>query len=331
MEKDTDVEPLVAPEVDLRDFVFMPLDVVRLRDSDLGVVCSDAEIRAALWLWCASWHQVPAASLPDQDNVLASMAGFGRGKEALTRWLEVRQGALRGYVKCVDGRLYHPVIAEKANEAWAEKTKYRQRRDEFRKRQKDRANARWDGSAHSHGDDSARRSGGKTDVDAALAFDVNANAALPPWHDDVNANANMPMKGTVKGTVKGTGTKDISSSTASPLTEPAENPPTPEKPAKATTYPPEFLEGFWDIYPRRVNKLDALKSWKRAVTHAGGGKDAQDRIRKAAVAFSEASRGQDPKFIPHPATWLNKGAWEEAENFAPGQHRPGYIPMGVGG
>ena len=103
------------------------------------------------------------------------------------------------------------------------------------------------------------------------------------------------------------------------------------KPTKAVAYPAEFLETFWAIYPRRVNKLDALKSWKRAVTLAGGGKEAVERIRTACVAFSEASRGKDPQYIPHPATWLNKGAWEEGEHLAPGQHRPGYIPMGVGG
>lgn len=329
MEKAELPESLVAPEVDLRDFVFMPLDVVRLRDSDLGVVCTDAEIRAALWLWCASWHQVPAASLPDDDRVLASMAGFGRGDAALTRWQEVRQGALRGFVKCVDGRLYHSVIAEKANEAWAEKARFRQRRDEFKKRQSERARARWDGSSNSHPGESSRPDAQKDDNARPAAVDVNANAALPSWHVDANASAAMPMKGRVKGTVKGTGIKEsISSSTAEPLPESESS---PAKPTKAVAYPAEFLETFWAIYPRRVNKLDALKSWKRAVTLAGGGKEAVERIRTACVAFSEASRGKDPQYIPHPATWLNKGAWEEGEHLAPGQHRPGYIPMGVGG
>lgn len=329
MEKAKLPEPLVAPEVDLRDFVFMPLDVVRLRDSDLGVVCTDAEIRAALWLWCAAWHQVPAASLPDDDRVLASMAGFGRGSDALTRWKEVRQGALRGFVKCVDGRLYHSVIAEKAVEAWNEKQSFRKRREDFKKRQSDRARARWDGSSNSHSGDGPTPDAQKDDSPRRVAVDVNASAALPSWHVDANANAVMPMKGTVKGTVKGTGIKEsITSSTAEPLPE-SEKP--PSKSSKVVSYPPDFLESFWSLYPRRVNKLDAFKSWKRAVTLAGGGKEAVERIRTACAAFSEASRGKDPQFIPHPATWLNKGAWEEAETLAPGQHRPGYVPMGVGG
>src|SRR5699024_5491847 len=101
-------------DADLRDFVFMPLDVVRLRDSGLAVHATGEEFRAAVLLWCASWHQTPAASLPDDDAVLAQLAGFGR---VVKEWRKVRSGALRGWIKCSDGRLYHHVIAEKANEA----------------------------------------------------------------------------------------------------------------------------------------------------------------------------------------------------------------------
>lgn len=96
----------------------MPLDVVRLRDSDIAAISSGDEFRCAVLLWCASWHQVPAASLPDDDIVLAQLAGYGR---VIKEWKKVREGSLRGWVKCSDGRLYHPVVAEKANEAWNRK------------------------------------------------------------------------------------------------------------------------------------------------------------------------------------------------------------------
>ncbi|KAG1254471.1 hypothetical protein G6F68_010834 [Rhizopus microsporus] len=110
--------PLTPPDCDLRDFAFMPLDVLRLRDSDLAVKADGEAFRCAVLLWCASWHQVPAASRPDDDDVLAQLAGFGRGTK---EWLRHRDGALRGWVKCGDGRLYHPVVAEKAVEAWRAK------------------------------------------------------------------------------------------------------------------------------------------------------------------------------------------------------------------
>jgi hypothetical protein len=116
--------PLVPPEVDLRDFAFMPLDVVRLRDSDLAALESPEACWAAVLLWCASWHQVPAASLPDDDRVLANLAGFGR---VVKEWQRVREGALRSWVLCNDGRLYHPVVAEKALDAWRSKLEQRWR------------------------------------------------------------------------------------------------------------------------------------------------------------------------------------------------------------
>ena len=118
--------PLVAPDTDLRDFGFMPLDVVRLRDSDFAARTSGDEFRAALFLWCAAWHQLPAASIPDDDVVLSQLAGYGR---AVREWKGVRAGALHGFVKCADGRLYHPVVAEKAGKAWLEKLIARWKRE----------------------------------------------------------------------------------------------------------------------------------------------------------------------------------------------------------
>lgn len=107
--------PLTPADCDLRDFPFMPLDVVRLRDSDLTSLETAEAFRAAVMLWCASWHQLPAASLPNDNRVLANLAGYGR---VVKEFEKEREGALRGWVLCSDGRLYHPVVAEKAVEAW---------------------------------------------------------------------------------------------------------------------------------------------------------------------------------------------------------------------
>ena len=114
--------PLVPADVNLQGMPFMPLDVNRLRDSQLAIMASGDEFRAAVLLWCACWNQVPAASLPIDDQSLAAYAGFGRD---LKGWRKVKAGAMRGFVECDDGRFYHPVVAEKALEAWAERTEYR--------------------------------------------------------------------------------------------------------------------------------------------------------------------------------------------------------------
>ena len=128
-------KPLVPADVDLRGLPFMPLDVVRLTDSDIVALSTGEEFKAAVILWAKCWLQVPAASLPDDDRILAHLSGAG------ARWKRVKAMALHGFVLCADGRWYHPVIAEKAAEAW-----------KHRQAQRDRANRRWqcDGSPAAH-------------------------------------------------------------------------------------------------------------------------------------------------------------------------------------
>lgn len=114
-------DPLTPPECDLRDFPFMPLDIRRLLTSETWVLGSADERVAAMTLWLESWHQVPAGSLPDNPRMLAHLSGAG------ARWAKVADHAMRGWVKCSDGRLYHPVVCEKAREAFAKKEKQRER------------------------------------------------------------------------------------------------------------------------------------------------------------------------------------------------------------
>ena len=116
--------PLTPVDCNLQDFAFMPLDVARLRDSDLAANESPEACWAAVQLWAASWHQIPAGSIPEDDKWMAKATGYGRG---VKDWLKVRVGALRGFVMCTDGRLYHTVVAEKAREAWQAKIEQRYR------------------------------------------------------------------------------------------------------------------------------------------------------------------------------------------------------------
>lgn len=129
--------PLMPREVDLRDFPFMPLDVRRLRDSRLVATRSPEEVVAAVLLWAASWHQQPASSLPDDDAELSQLAGYGR---AVKEFRRIRAGALHGLILCSDGRYYHPVVAEKASEAWNGRleAEWRRASDRVRKENKDR-------------------------------------------------------------------------------------------------------------------------------------------------------------------------------------------------
>ena len=108
--------PLTPAHVDLRDREFMPLKGDRLFSS-VTWIKADADGKvAALRLW---WHgyakEVPAASLPDDDTLLSEYAGYG---VAVKAWLKVKPAAMRGWIKCNDGRWHHQVLAEIAAESW---------------------------------------------------------------------------------------------------------------------------------------------------------------------------------------------------------------------
>jgi|GEM_PF-2153897 len=110
--------PLTPADCDLTGYRFMPLDVVRLKGSELASSYSPEACWAAMLLWCASWQQIPAGSIPDNDEWIAKQAGYSvRGKIDRT-WKNVRAGAMHGWVKCSDGLLYHPTVSEKALEGW---------------------------------------------------------------------------------------------------------------------------------------------------------------------------------------------------------------------
>lgn len=147
-------EPLTPPEADLQDFPFMPLHVARLRDSDLAAEAHPEACWYAVMLWAASWHQLPAGSLPDNETVLTRLCGLGRD---LKTFRKHRADAMRGFVLCSDGRWYHPVVAEQVNAAWAERVAYRARRERRSEIGKKAAAARWTEDAQSIGDGDASR------------------------------------------------------------------------------------------------------------------------------------------------------------------------------
>src|SRR5215469_10930319 len=97
--------PLVPADVERLRFSGFMLDVDRLLASELVALGSPEECWAALMLWCRAWKQSPPASLPDDERVLAAFSGAGK------RWPKVRTVAMRGFVKCNDGRWYHRVLA----------------------------------------------------------------------------------------------------------------------------------------------------------------------------------------------------------------------------
>src|SRR3712207_915118 len=85
--------PLTPRDCDLRSSPYMPFYGDRLLDSQVMSNASATEFRAALRLWWAAWKSFPAASLPDDDKVLADRAGLSRDMRA---WRKVKAVALHG-------------------------------------------------------------------------------------------------------------------------------------------------------------------------------------------------------------------------------------------
>lgn len=70
-----------------------------------------------------------------------------------------------------------------------------------------------------------------------------------------------------------------------------------------TDYPDSFVE-FWQVYPRKVNKKAALKAWDNATKETPA-----EQIIGAAEMYAASDIAAAGEFIPHPATWLNKGGY----------------------
>jgi len=81
--------------------------------------------------------------------------------------------------------------------------------------------------------------------------------------------------------------------------------PQPTKPSRPAD-PPAF-QAFWDAYPRKVGKDDARKVWARRTRTT-----APDVITEGARRLAaDPNLPDDKQFIPHPATWLARGGWDD--------------------
>ncbi|MGB0145000.1 MAG: hypothetical protein ACPGAP_09530, partial [Akkermansiaceae bacterium] len=81
---------------------------------------------------------------------------------------------------------------------------------------------------------------------------------------------------------------------------------------KKAEYSEDFLK-FWEVYPRKKGKKDAFRAWPRAIEETD-----LETILKAVESQTRSKQWQEPKYIPHPSTWLNQGRWEDVEDERPG-------------
>lgn len=89
-----------------------------------------------------------------------------------------------------------------------------------------------------------------------------------------------------------------------------------KKTAKASSIP-AMIDGeayslefqlFWDAYPNKKNKQDAVKRWDKLKITAELFRQIMDGLARAKKSYEWGKN--DGEFIPHPARWLNARGWE---------------------
>jgi hypothetical protein len=73
-------------------------------------------------------------------------------------------------------------------------------------------------------------------------------------------------------------------------------------------WPRDAFEQWWAAYPRRVAKKHAFKCFERL---RKSDELPFEVLMSATAYFARTCVGREMKYIPHPATWLNAGRYDD--------------------
>lgn len=103
----------------------------------------------------------------------------------------------------------------------------------------------------------------------------------------------------------------------SPVVVPAQTGPLPSNQASKKEHSPaspsrpmDRFGEFWDAYGNKVGRAPARKAWHVAVSKKNTDPEVIIHAAREFAAWNLKS-GTDPKFIPHPATWLHGERWAD--------------------
>jgi len=68
----------------------------------------------------------------------------------------------------------------------------------------------------------------------------------------------------------------------------------------------DYFDQFWKLYPRHEAKANAQKAWDKIKPD-----ETLFKTIMAGLSSQIKSKWTDPKYIPHPTTWLNGGRWAD--------------------
>ncbi len=112
-------DPLISEEIELNYPYFSTYAVEEL-GSPLMNATSAEEFRAAHRLKLWAWSRRPIGSLPNNDTILANLAGsayFG----STDLWTEHKDSIMQEFILCKDNRWYHPRLVGCAMFCWKQK------------------------------------------------------------------------------------------------------------------------------------------------------------------------------------------------------------------
>lgn len=296
-------EPPIPEDCDLRNFRYMPLDVQRFIDSKFATTVDPASGFFAIQLWAKSWHQLPAGSLPNDDDQLRALSGCGRDTRL---WQSVKEGAMYGWVLHSDNRLYHSALTEFVLDAYDKLLINREKGKKGGRPRKDSGNTT----------DNQQDNQEKAAVNPQLFHGkavVNQEKGIEEKREEDNSPYSPPeleLEAEEEKTATPNGFACVGESFESVVQESFEN--------------------LWDKMPlRKVSKETASKAWKKICTDKRTGerkkqtpepailqaiRDGADAILKIMQEQAEHVAGYESPFHRlHLGTYLNGKRWRDEE------------------
>lgn len=173
------------------------------------------------------------------------------------------------------------------------------------------------------GDDEGTRTSARTlasararGIEARRANKGSSERESSPEREDVDVRGDADVRPDVDVTAGGrprhsggtwTSAKPKEEPQDEQLPKDSSSPAAQEDDASSSDHHLEAFGAFWLTYPKRKAKEEAKKAWIAAIKR---GADPQ-QIIAAAKGYAHERHGQEAKYTKYPATWLNKGCYDD--------------------
>lgn len=81
-----------------------------------------------------------------------------------------------------------------------------------------------------------------------------------------------------------------------------------DRPLRGLDRSAQGFDSFWSVVPRKTGKDAAEKAYRQKIA---AGRATPSEILAGAIRWRDEAKHDDPQYVPHPATWLNRGGWED--------------------